>query len=285
MSRRAGDSRHQIQYCFAPANIRTVPDEDEEKLLGLVPEHDAIGNMALRGQLGWDEDKYWPVRDGLLDAGLLERGRGQGGSVRPLPAACTSDVGESAKQLAAGETAIAYAHEADLYEPMRKVIQTVWAKDHKTEPIGVEVTAAQGRRPTGGRWTRPDIVSVAVRTFRYLPGKYLEVVTFEVKPADAADVTAVYEALAHLRTATHAYVLLHIPEHDKGDTERSLEEICRVARTNGVGVIVAGDPSNYETWEEREDPIRNDPDPQLLDDFIAAQLSAECKEAISKHLH
>jgi hypothetical protein len=35
------------------------------------------------------------------------------------------------------------------------------------------------QRLTGGRWTRPDLVSVAVRTYRYLPGKHMEVVTFE----------------------------------------------------------------------------------------------------------
>jgi len=50
-----------------------------------------------------------------------------------------------------------------------------------------------------------------VRTYRYLPGKYMEVVTFEVKPFDAIDVKAVYEALAHLRSSTHAYVILHVP--------------------------------------------------------------------------
>ena len=36
-------------------------------------------------------------------------------------------------------------------------------------------------------------MSVAVRTYRYLPGKYMEVVAFEVKPRDAITVTAVYE--------------------------------------------------------------------------------------------
>jgi hypothetical protein len=90
--------------------------------------------------------------------------------VRRVPAQPES-FDESAKELAVGETATAYAHEAELYEPMRRVIETSWAKDHKTDPIAVVVTAAQGRRQTGGRWTKPDIVSVAVKTFHYLPGK------------------------------------------------------------------------------------------------------------------
>lgn len=47
--------------------------------------------------------------------------------------------------------------------------------------------------------------------------------TFEVKPSDAIDVTAVYEVLAHLRSATHAYVIFHVPD----DAE---EAVCRRSR-------------------------------------------------------
>jgi hypothetical protein len=261
-----------------------ITDGERESLLSHVPEDRGIGNTALMRVLGWEADRYWAVRDVLLDDGVIERGRGQGGSVRRVAASPeTFDV--AAKEMAVGETAIAFAREAELYEPMRRVIETAWAKDHKTDPIAVVVTAAQGRRQTGGRWTRPDIVSVAVKTFRYLPGKYLEIVTFEVKPADAWDVTAVYEALAHLRSATHAYVVLHVPDSRPADLEKTVDELCRVARSHGIGVIVAGDPSDYATWEEHEDAIRREPDPQLLDDFIAAQLSSDVKERISRHLH
>ena len=98
-------------------------------------------------------------------------------------------------------------HEADLYPDIQATLETFWARERQIEPLAVEITAAQGRKATGGRWTRPDLISVAVRTYRYLPGKYMEVVTFEVKPSDAVTVTAVYEALAHLRSATHAYVI------------------------------------------------------------------------------
>ena len=111
--------------------------------------------------------------------------------------------------------------------------------------------------------------------------------TFEIKPAETWDVTAVYEAFAHLRSATHAYVVLHAPGSQTQDLEKekSIDELCRVARGHGIGVIVAGDPSDYETWEEHEDAVRHEPDPQLLDDFIAAQLSPDVKEKVSRHLH
>ena len=41
----------------------------------------SVGNKSFREQLGWKEDRYWRVHAILLEAGLIERGRGRGGSV------------------------------------------------------------------------------------------------------------------------------------------------------------------------------------------------------------
>jgi hypothetical protein len=149
----------------------------------------------------------------------------------------------------------------------------------------VEITAAQGRKATGGRWTRPDLVSVAVRTYRYLPGKYMEVVTFEVKPADAITVTAVYEALAHLRSATHAYVIFHVPDEDAEPVKQTIEEARRVGRAHGVGLITMGDPRAWDTWNELEEARRVEPDPERLDEFISVQLSQDAHDRIARALH
>ena len=102
-----------------------------------------------------------------------------------------------------------------------------------------------------------------MRTYRYLPGKYMEVVTFEVKPFDAIDVKAVYEALAHLRSSTHAYVILHVPNgQDEQDesVKLTIDETCHVGRSHGVGVIVMGDPADWDTWDEKEEARRVEPD-------------------------
>jgi hypothetical protein len=129
------------------------------------------------------------------------------------------------------------------------------------------------------------LVIAAVRTYRYLPGKYMEVVTFEVKPFDAIDVTAVYEALAHLRSATHAYVIFHIPDDQDESVQLTIEETCHVGRAHGVGVIVMGDPAKWDTWEEKEAARRVEPDPQRLDEFIAIQLSQTAHDHIARALH
>jgi hypothetical protein len=149
----------------------------------------------------------------------------------------------------------------------------------------VEVTAAQGSKATGGRWTRPDLVSVAVRTYRYLPGKYMEVVTFEAKPADAVTVTAVYEALAHLRSATHAYAIYHVQDDHAEAAQPAIDEARHVGRAHGVGIVTMSNPRDWETWNELEEARRTEPDPQRLDEFINLQLSNDAHDRIARALH
>jgi len=65
---------------------------DEERLLSFVPEDGAsIGNGNLCGQLGWDEEKYWRVRERLIEKGIVVKAPGRGGAVRRTLAEDTSD--------------------------------------------------------------------------------------------------------------------------------------------------------------------------------------------------
>jgi hypothetical protein len=260
---------------------------DRTRLLNLVPaDGSAIGNVTLIRQLGWSEKRYWYARDYLLEAGTLVRAKGGGGAVRRAHVEDSAAAAESAKATEIGEITRAYVHEIDLYKPIRTTLQDFWTKERYTKPpLAVEITASQGSKATGGRWTRPDLVAVAVRTYRYLPGKYLEVVTFEVKPSDAVTVTAVYEALAHLRSATHAYVIYHLPHDSAESVKQVIDEARRVGRTHGVGIITVGDPENWETWEELEEARRFEPDPERLDEFIAVQLRRDAQEEILRALH
>jgi NAD(P)H-dependent flavin oxidoreductase YrpB (nitropropane dioxygenase family) len=52
-----------------------------------------------------------------------------------------------------------------------------------------------------------------------------------------------------------------------------VEDVAAVARTHGIGVVTAGNPEDYETWDELEEARRIQPDPEKLNDFIAAQLT------------
>jgi hypothetical protein len=104
-------------------------------------------------------------------------------------------------------------------------------------------------------------------------------ITFEIKPRWALDVTGVYEALAHRRAATQSYLWLHCPEPER--EAEVLEKIVEEAERHGIGVIVAGNPADYETWDQRCDPTRVEPDPELLNEFVALQVSDGAKEELA----
>lgn len=240
------------------------------------------GNVLLQRELGWTDDLYWPIRDRLVDLGKLELGRGKGGSVSLVVQPGPSDAGKESTATP-GPTS-ASVPEADLYEPVAKVLRAEWARDKRFRNCIVEVTARQGRRDTGGTWTRPDLVAAALRVFAHVPGKFFDLITFELKPLDGIDVTGVFEALSHRRAATQAYLWLHVPtgaESDK-DVVATLARISDEARRHGVGLIVGSDPADYSSWDLQLEATRFEPDPESLNEFIAQQLSSIAKDELAQ---
>lgn len=253
-------------------------DELERVLLDAVPTSGAIGNTTLRNALSWSDDRYWAIRNRLIERGQLERGRGKGGSVRRVEKSTSDALTAEAKPSAQdGPAAPLRYSERKLYDPMAKIIEKNWAVDYDLNEVIVEVTAQGGSRPDG-KWSRPDITLASYKTYPYVPGRHYDVVTFEVKPSDTIDITVVYEALAHRRSATRAYALLHVPTEQKGELEQIVEAIRVEAERMGVGVIEAADPANYDTWEVLVEAVRHEPDPQRLNDFLAKQLSQRFRE-------
>jgi len=239
----------------------------------------SAGNISMMRELKWDKDSYWPIRDSLLDKGVITRAKGKGGSVHLLVPSTETLV---ERDEAVVEEADIARREMELYGPMAAVLQRDWARDKRFHSHEVEITARQGRRETGGTWTRPDITVLTMSMFPYVPGKHFDVITFEVKPYSALDVSCVYEALAHRRAATRSYVLLHVPEdhQDEEWVKSALGEIEEEAKRHGVGVIVAGKPDTYETWEESVVAQRQEPAPERLNEFLSVQVSQRVKERI-----
>jgi hypothetical protein len=261
-----------------------MPECDAETLLASVPEDGtAVGNIFLIRTLGWDEDVYWEVRNSLVDRGILEVGRGRGGSVRRVIQEASESVSDESGTLASeAPSEEQRERESDLYEPLAEVLAQRWVKDKRVESSIVQVTAHQGRRPTGGMWSRPDLAVATLATYPYVPGRHFDVVTFEVKPSWAIDITAVYEALGHLRSATRSYVLLHVCEDEKKDVKDVVTDICAEAKRHGIGVITFGRPDRYDSWDELVEPVRYEPEARKLNDFLATQFSSEQREKLLK---
>lgn len=265
---------------------------DEQKLVDQLPrDGSAVGNRTLQRSLGWTDSRYWVARDSLVDKGLVARGKGRGGSVRVIETEDVIDrvnipvaVGIGGIAGVADQAESAIRREIQLYKPMAAVIRRDWARDRRARPLAVEITALQGRRSTGGIWSRPDIVSIELNTYDYVPGKYLEVVTFEVKHIDSVNVQAVYEALSHRRSATHSNVLIYAPNPQGEELYEIIADPMALARSHGIGLIVAGKPDDYDTWIEWEEAKRVQPDPSWLNDFIKTQLSEETRDKIARAL-
>ncbi|MEW6530381.1 MAG: hypothetical protein AB1473_06065 [Thermodesulfobacteriota bacterium] len=240
-----------------------------------------VGNITLQRELDWRDDRYWPIRDRLVDSGQLELGKGKGGSVSLVaqPGEVTTGAvvpGDTAVQTAIGE--------AELYEPVATVLRNEWARDMRFQNHIVEVTARQGRRDTGGTWTRPDIVVAALRVFPHVPGRFFDLITFELKALDGIDVTAVYEALSHRRAATQAYVWLHVPAAAAAihDVVSVVDRVNEEAKRYGVGLIVGNDAADYSSWDVQLRAARYEPDPEFLNEFIAQQLTSLARDELAK---
>lgn len=253
----------------------------EQELLKLVPADQVIGNVTLKQELHWEEEQYWIIRNRLIDRGILTTGRGRGGSVQRSTIS-TPDSEAPKAEVAAQQEIAARLAESQLYQPLKEVIESQWVKAARFDVHLVEITARQGARQTGGKWSRPDIAVAGYKTYPWVPGRHFDIVTFEVKPEGAFDVTCVYEALGHLRAATRAYVLLHVPEESVERQDQTLFEILDEAKRHGVGVIVAADPSNFDSWETLVEAVRKEPDPERLNEFIGTQLSPTSREMVVK---
>jgi hypothetical protein len=253
----------------------------EQQLLETLGDEPAKGNVKLMRELGWTEEMYWRIRNRLIDRGVLEKGRGKGGSVRrvdiqPPPVTTEVEIHTSIEGLKPRKL-----REIDIYPAIINTISKSWVGDHGFETFAIESSGKRGSQDTGGKWSRPDITLATYTTYAYVPGKHFDVVTFEVKIAEGFNVTAVYEALAHRRAATRSWVLLYVTQPDLRAYEDEIEDVQAEAKRHGIGLIVATDLDDYEAWDERLPAERYEPDPYRLNEFVS-KLNLETKEKLNR---
>lgn len=242
-------------------------------LLDLIPKDGStIGNVKLFRKLReknkrlLDSD-YWEIRNGLIDQGVISKARGKGGSVFRL-----QDVEASV------ETPRAKAKESNLYQSFNNCIEKFWVGENNIKTFVLEKTATQGKRKTGGKWTRPDFALIAVRTYEYIPGKSLELITFEVKPANDFKIEGVFETAAHSKFAQKSYLAVFCPKGQPytDEFQRVKEECVRF----GIGLIIFGEVNNWETYETIVEAERKNPDPDAVNGFISSQIKRDNQSRI-----
>lgn len=255
--------------------------DDEGRLVSLVPEDGSpIGNKRLRSRLGWDSAQYFDVRDPLVQAKILAIGRGRGGSVyRVTPISVVQTPPESAKPAARR-----YKKEKDLYRPIMEALRDGWSKMLSHQNYLVQITGMKGKKATGGMWTQPDVTVVAVDTYAYVPGKIIEVITYEIKPAGGWSVAGVFEAASHSRFATQTYLLIHAPEGEESIPEGDLERLKLECVRFKIGLGLFRDPPCYDTYDILVEPERRQPDPAEMNRFILQQITDSNRGHLSRWL-
>jgi hypothetical protein len=111
----------------------------------------------------------------------------------------------------------------------------------------------------------------------------VDVVTFEVKPNTDVTVKGVLEALSHRQASTLAYVIFNVSK-DEFENNQENERMTELAKTHGVGVILARDPKDQKTWIEEVRATRWEPDPEYLNGFIQEVMPEDKHEEIIKML-
>lgn len=221
--------------------------------------------------LSWDADRYWLVRNRLLENGRVQKAHGgPGGKTILTPQlVSTSESGalNAGIPLDTNGPQLFYEDEAALYDAMLTQIDSNWIRDEGYDARISRKTALAGRRDTGGKWTRPDLSVVAIQKFKFLRDSIFDVISFEIKPSWQITVEGVFEALAHRQYTTRAYAIYHT-SNLAFDSSREANRIIALAEQHGVGVILAEKPESYDTWIERVRARRWIPDPADLNDFI-----------------
>lgn len=257
--------------------------EDETKYLSqeifdsLPLDGTTIGNKTLREQLEVTPEDYLTARKLLLDEGRISLGRGKGGSLRRA----VDLHGEADAKPSGSANADIYEKETSLYGPLLLTIKGRWVPDFNPTNWLVQNTAHGGRRKDG-TWSRPDISVIARSTYSLLPGAHLDVITFEVKHYNRVDLTAVYEAMAHRRSATRSFVLLYVPDAEADRMSATLDEIEEEAARHGIGFLIFADPNDYDTWTLRADAVRTEPDPARMNDFLSDQFTQNAQNELRR---
>jgi hypothetical protein len=275
-----------------------VRRSDRDIFLGTLSAHgNRAGNTILQRELGWDEVKYWKIHRQLFEAGVIEKGKGYGGSViltqQDLNILCTeggdspSDLPTNSSMIESAPTAIAaalveeYTSEIQLYPHVKKQLEAHWTLRRQLDICHCEIMALQGRRETGGSWSRPDLSIVAYRKYEFLPERVFEFFSFEVKSSTDVSIKGVMEALAHREAATRSYVIYYTAGQDFSEFPEA-ERIEELAARHGVGVYAAKDVTDFNQWAEIVTGVGASPDPEAVDTFIRRTLSEEAKTKVRK---
>lgn len=226
---------------------RGLFDSDALELLGQLLATSPLGNDQLRAQLGWAQrGRFDRVRDSLIAAGLVQRIAGGRGGRLVITIDSLEDIPEDVEVGVGRERSLYFS----LGAHVRSMVLNFHALEDEDDLIEIFNTSEQGRRNTGGQFTRADLTAIVRRDVAGL-FDWREVHAIEVKPYWSVGREALYEAAAQaaLHRCTFSWLMLYLPNDSvalQSDERKivqqvidgSLPRILDEARDIGIGLSV-----------------------------------------------
>jgi len=222
---------------------------DARHILEILLESSPLGNEQLRSELGWGQrGRFDRVRDSLIASGLVQRIAGGRGGRLVITIESLDEI--------PNDIEIGVGRERSLYFALGGHVRSIVLDFHGIEEdeddlIEIFNTSEQGRRDTGGRYTRADLTAIVRRQVDDLYD-WRDVHALEVKPYWSVGREALYEAAAQaaLHRCSFSWLLLYLPDESVSlsKTERdmihqvrqaALPAIRREAAEIGIGLAIS----------------------------------------------
>lgn len=230
---------------------------DRERIVNLLIEHQSLSNRRIREGLGLGDERYDKLRNELLNEGIVEKTKGQGGGIQ------LSKKGERIAKYE-DDTESAYEREPDMYPDVVDAIVR--------EARG-SVVFETGSLRKSGKWQNPDVTELSVETYPRQQMRRVIVTTYEVKRWREWDVRAVFEAASHARFAHFGYVCLEWPEPGFALTDPRIYRIVEEATRFGIGIATLTTHYKHHRVRVWLDPVAQRADYADVEEWLEYALS------------
>lgn len=154
--------------------------------------------------------------------------------------------------------------------------------------VTAQKTNPTHKRKLDGKWSTPDFTLLCVHKSLHAPQNWIELVTIEVKHAEAQfNVACVYEALAHTRVATYSVLFFYDCPHNT-IADRKLDKVLEEIRVEcvrlGVGLVISQYPADLESWQYLIPAKKHEPDIRRIDAFIEEAFDKKDQDWLKKML-
>lgn len=225
---------------------------DKDRLIWFLQEQGRSSNRRARAALQLADERYAVIRSELLDEGIIEKVKGQGGGVQLTV--------RGLKEKTLPNTKSAVENEKSLYGPFQKIMQASSDEDEDRAMV-IDTSALR----MSGKWSNPDITKISVRTFPILRTHKILVTTYELKQWKRWNIESVFEAASQRRFAHESNVVL---EWAKGEPVSGIDDLMTVCGRFGVGLLTIHPYYSSFQYVTQLDAENHAPNEENVEEFL-----------------